>query len=271
MDLLTAILLGAVQGVTEFLPVSSSAHLILVKAFFGWDTERFGLAFDVACHVGTLVAVLLFFRADLLGMWRALPRVFEPRPGPDGYRIRLIVVGTIPIVIVGLSLADVIEQSTRTPLVAATALLIGAGLLLLIERLRPVGADESQLGLGGAFLIGVAQSTALIPGVSRSGATIAAGMALGLKRDVAARFTFLMSVPAVTAAAVKEGLGLRGTSFGQEEAVLFLVGMAVSAVVGYLTVKYFIRFLATHRLDVFAWYRLLLAMATYLWLLGGGG
>jgi undecaprenyl-diphosphatase len=155
----------------------------------------------------------------------------------------------------------------RTPLVAATALLVGAALLLLIERLRPVGSDESRLGGGGAFLIGMAQAAALIPGVSRSGATIAAGMALGLKRDVAARFTFLMSVPAVTAAAAKTALGLRGTDFGAADAGIFLAGMLVSAAVGYLTVKYFIRFLTTHRLDVFAWYRVALALATYVWIL----
>jgi undecaprenyl-diphosphatase len=267
VELLAAALLGTVQGVTEFLPVSSSAHLILVKAFFGWDAERFGLAFDVACHVGTLGAVLVFFRSDLLAMLTAAPQALSARPGSDGHRIILIVVGTIPIVIVGLTLADVIESSTRTPTVAATALLLGAGLLLLIERLRPTGTDETHLGIGGAFLIGVAQSAALIPGVSRSGATIAAGMMLGLKRDAAARFTFLMSVPAVTAAAAKEGLALRGTSFGADEASLFLVGMLVSGLVGYLTVKYFIRFLATHRLNVFAWYRVGLAVATYIWLL----
>lgn len=269
MDVFSAVLLGAVQGVTEFLPVSSSAHLILVKAFFGWDTERFGLPFDVACHVGTLAAVLVFFRRDLFGMVAALPRVFDPTPDPDARRIRLIAIGTIPVVIVGLSLADVIESSMRTPVVAAAALGLGAGLLFLIERLHPEGADESRLGARGAFLIGVAQSAALVPGVSRSGATIAAGMALGLRRDVAARFTFLMSVPAVTAAAAKEGLKLRETSFGSEDAMLFLVGMAVSALVGYLTVKYFIRFLATHRLNVFAWYRLALAAATFAWLFGG--
>lgn len=267
MELFTAVLLGAVQGVTEFLPISSSAHLILSKAFFGWDPDRFGLAFDVACHVGTLLAVLVFFRRDLVAMIGALPAALRPDAGLEGHRIRLIVVGTIPIVIVGLLLADVLEASTRTPAVAATALLVGAVLLLVIERLRPSGTDERHLGPGGAFLIGIAQSAALIPGVSRSGATIAAGMALGLKRDVAARFTFLMSVPAVTAAAVKEGLGLRGSAFGADEAALFLVGMAVSALVGYLTVKYFIRFLATHKLNVFAWYRVALALATYAWLL----
>lgn len=271
MDFVAAILLGAVQGVTEFLPISSSAHLILAKEFFGWDTETFGLAFDVACHVGTLLAVVVFFRADITAMFRALPQALSPTAGPDGHRIRLIVVGTIPIVIVGLLFADAIEASTRTPVVAATALLLGAGLLFLIERMRPQGGDDSAMSLGSAFTVGIAQAAALIPGVSRSGATIATGMALGLRRDIAARFAFLLSVPAVAAAGVKEALVLRGTTFGQDEAVLFLTGLLVSAIVGYLTVRFFVRFLTTHSLDVFAWYRVALALATFAWLATGGG
>lgn len=271
MNLLAAILLGAVQGVTEFLPVSSSAHLILAKAFFGWDAEVFGLAFDVACHVGTLLAVLAFFRADIAAMIRAVPSALDPTSGADGHRVRLVLIGTIPIVIVGVLFADAIERTTRTPAVAATALLVGAVLLLVIERLRPAGIDDTDLRPSGALAVGVAQATALIPGVSRSGATIATGMVLGLRRDAAARFAFLLSIPAVTAAAVKEAFALRGTAFGQTEALLFLTGMAVSAIVGYLTVKYFIRYLVTHRLDVFAWYRVALALATYAWLAAGGG
>jgi undecaprenyl-diphosphatase len=270
VDVAAAVLLGAVQGVTEFLPVSSSAHLILTKAFFGWDAERFGLAFDVACHVGTLLAVLLFFRADLLAMARALPAALRGDEGLDAHRIRLVVVGTLPIVVVGLLLADLIESSTRTPLVAAVALAAGAGLLFLIERFEPTGMDERRLRPSGALLIGMAQSVALIPGVSRSGITIAAGMALGLRREVAARFTFLMSVPAVSAAAAKEGWGLRQASLGADDAALFATGMAVSGLVGYLTIKFFIRFLATHRLNVFAWYRVGLALVTFGWLLFGG-
>ena len=266
MSLLAAALLGVVQGITEFLPVSSSAHLILARAFFGWDAERFGLAFDVACHVGTLVAVLVFFRSDIMAMVRALPRALAADAGPDARRIRLIAVGTIPIVIVGLLWADIIETRTRTPMVAATALSVGAVLLLVIERLGRRGHGEEALSLGGALLIGVAQSCALIPGVSRSGATIAAGMGLGLRREVAARFTFLMSIPAITAAAAKEALAVRGMAFGADEAALFGVGMLTSAVVGYLTVKFFIRFLATHRLDIFAWYRAALAISTFIWL-----
>jgi undecaprenyl-diphosphatase len=266
VSLLSAALLGVVQGVTEFLPVSSSAHLILVRAFFGWDAEGLGLAFDVACHVGTLLAVLVFFRTDLLAMVRALPTVLSAAPGPDARRIRLIVVGTIPIVVVGLLWADLIEARMRTPAVAAVALLLGAVLLLLIERLGSAAGGEDSLGPSGAFGIGVAQSLALIPGVSRSGSTIAAGMALGLRREVAARFTFLMSIPAIVAAAAKEALELRHLVLTASDAAIFAVGIGSSALVGYLTVKYFIRYLATHRLDVFAWYRVALAVATFVWI-----
>jgi undecaprenyl-diphosphatase len=267
VNLLTAALLGVVQGITEFLPVSSSAHLILARAFFGWDAEGFGVAFDVACHVGTLLAVFAFFRSDIAAMVRALPSALSSSASPDGRRIRLIVVGTIPIVIVGLLWSDWLEAPTvRTPLVAAIALLAGAGLLFFIERVGRHGRGEEALSAPGAFIVGIAQASALIPGVSRSGATIAAGMALGLRREVAARFTFLMSIPAILAAAAKKALELRDAPLAPGEAMLFAVGMATSAIVGYLTVKYFVRFLATHRLDVFAWYRVALALVTFVWL-----
>lgn len=269
MTLWSAVLLGVVQGLTEFLPVSSSAHLILARELLGWSVDASDplmLAFDVACHVGTLVAVLLFFRADIARMVRAVPSALTAGAGPDARRVRLVIVGTIPVVVVGLLFAGVIESSTRTPAVAATALFVGAMLLFAIERAGIRGRGEEALTLGGALVVGVAQAAALVPGVSRSGATIAAGMALGLRREVAARFTFLMSIPAIVAAAAKEGLELRHLPFGAAEATFFAVGMVTSAVVGYVTVKYFIRFLATHRLDVFAWYRIALALVTFAWL-----
>ena len=266
MTLLPAALLGIVQGLTEFLPVSSSAHLILARAFFGWDAEAaFGKAFDVACHVGTLAAVLVYFRGDLFRMIGAAPQALRGGSGPDVRRIWLIAAGTIPIVIVGGLWSDAVD-TVRTPEVAAGALLVGAVLLLAIERMGARRGGEDVLTLAGAFLIGVAQSMALIPGVSRSGITIAAGMALGLRREAAARFTFLMSIPAILAAAAKEALELRELSLGAADASLFLIGMATSAIVGYLTVKYFIRFLVNHSLDVFAWYRVALAAAAFVWL-----
>jgi undecaprenyl-diphosphatase len=265
VTLLPAALLGIVQGLTEFLPVSSSAHLILARAFFGWDAEAaFGKAFDVACHVGTLVAVLVFFRGDLWRMAGAAPQAFRGGGGADARRIWLIAVGTIPVVIVGGLWSDAVD-AVRTPSVAAVALLAGAALLLAIERMGDRRGGEDVLTFAGAFAIGIAQSIALIPGVSRSGITIAAGMALGLRRESAARFTFLMSIPAIVAAAAKEALELRELPLVAGDAWLFVVGMTTSAVVGYLTVKYFIRFLVNHTLDVFAWYRILLAGVTFAW------
>jgi undecaprenyl-diphosphatase len=270
VDLLRAAWLGVVQGLTEFLPVSSSAHLILAREVFGWNTRwapEIALAFDVACHVGTLLAVVLFFRRDLAALAAAVPRAWRTPPDPAVRRLWLIAAGTIPVVIVGgVIWNDRIQDAVRTPAVAAGALLAGAVLLLVIERVGSHGRDDQSLTMTGAVVIGVAQAAALVPGVSRSGATIAAGMALGLRRDAAARFTFLMSIPAIMAAAAKEALDLRGAALSSDAVAFFAVGMVSSAVVGYLTVKYFIRFLAAHRLDVFAWYRIALAAVTFAWL-----
>jgi undecaprenyl-diphosphatase len=263
--LVYAALLGVVQGLTEFLPISSSAHLFLARAFFGWDAEAFGLAFDVACHVGTLLAVVAFFWRELAEMVLVAPRLFGAAPAAR--RARLIVIGTVPVVIVGLLLADVIEQRLRTPGVCAMALTIGALALLVAERLGPRPRRDDDVRAGEAFGLGWAQASALLPGVSRSGATIAVGMFMGLQRDAAARFSFVLGVPAILAAAGKEGVGLLRQGLGGEAAALFAVGMVTSALVGYFTIKYFLRFLVSHRLDAFAYYRLALAAAVGAWLL----
>lgn len=266
MGLGAAVLLGIVQGLTEFLPVSSSAHLILAREFFGWDAGQFGLPFDVACHVGTLIAVLAFFRTDIAELVRAVPAALSRRPGPAGRRVWLIASGTVPIVIVGLLFADWLAAELRGPWVAAVALAAGALLLLIVERLGPRVKGEEALTMPGAFLIGIGQASALIPGMSRSGTTIATGMALGLRREAAARFTFLMSAPAVFAAAAREGLEMRTVQPDGAMLMLMAVGLVTSGVVGYLTVKYFLRFLVSNRLDVFAWYRLALAAFAVAWL-----
>jgi undecaprenyl-diphosphatase len=258
-----AALLGVVQGLTEFLPVSSSAHLILARALLGWDTEAFGLAFDVACHFGTLLAVVAFFWRDLAAMAAAAPRLFSDDPAAR--LARLVIVGTLPVVIVGLTLADVIEARLRTPPVTGITLAAGAVALLIAERLGPRWRREEHIGYSDAALLGVAQASALVPGVSRSGATIAVGMFTGLRREAAARFSFLMGVPAIIAAAAREGLELWKTGVAPDAGVLFAVGMVTSAVVGYLTIRFFLRYLVTHRLDVFAYYRLALALAVGIW------
>jgi undecaprenyl-diphosphatase len=272
VNLPAAVLLGIVQGLTEFLPVSSSAHLILARAFFGWETPpELGLAFDVALHVGTLVAIVLFFRPELTAMAAAVPSMLSRDPGHDGRLVWRIAVGTIPVVIVGLLFSDFIEETLRKPGVAAGALAVGAVAMLAAERLGPRSRTEASIGWTEAILIGCAQASALIPGVSRSGSTIVVGMFLGLRRDAAARFTFLLAVPAMLAAAAKEALELRQLDLTGGTAAVFATGVAVSAIVGYLTIKYFLRYLAGHRLDAFAYYRLALAAATVAWLWGAWG
>ena len=267
MDLLSAALLGVVQGLTEFLPVSSSGHLILARAFFGWDPGRFGIAFDAACHVGTLLAVVVFFRGEVGALLKAAPGALSGKDGEWERLGRLIIAGTIPIVIVGGLFGDVIEARIRTPLIVAVNLAIGSVLLLWVERVGQQSRDPRSLSYGEAFAIGMAQAAALAPGLSRSGLTLSMALLLGLSRGPAARFVFLMSLPAVFAVAVKESLDLSEVGVAGIPVTLMLTGLVTSAVVGYVTVKYFIKYLAGHSLDVFAYYRLALAAVTVVWLL----
>jgi undecaprenyl-diphosphatase len=264
--LFIAALLGVIQGLAEFLPISSSAHLILARAFFGWDADVFGLPFDVALHVGTLVAVLAYFRNDVVDMLLAAPTALTAGSGP-GTQARLIVIGTIPVVLVGVTMADWLEANLRTPTVIAVTLTIGGIAMLLAERLGSQRRDERTLTPVDAVVMGIGQSTALVPGMSRSGSTIATGMFLGMTRASAARFSFLLGIPAIGAAAAKEGLHVLRAGMSHDDMLLFAVGMLTSAVVGYFTIKYFLRFLTSHRLDVFAYYRLALAAVTVVWLL----
>jgi undecaprenyl-diphosphatase len=264
MMLLYAALLGIVQGITEFLPVSSSAHLILARAFFGVDADHFGIIFDVAIHLGTLAAVSIYFWADIVRMLRAIPAALTPSPASHPARlIHLIVIGTIPIVIAGVLFADVIEEKLRTPWVTIFTLTIGALGFLIVERLGERTRHEQDLTILDSLLFGIAQSLALIPGMSRSGSTITMGMFLGVTRADAARFSFLLGIPAVIAAAAKEGLKLRHGGISGEMAQLFAVGILTSAVVGYLSIRFLLRYLATHRLDLFAYYRI--ALAAVVW------
>jgi undecaprenyl-diphosphatase len=264
VNLLHAAILGIVQGLTEFLPVSSSAHLILGRAFLGSQTGQLDLAFDVACHVGTLIAVVAYFWRDLVGMASALVAPFSSLP--HARLMRLVVIGTVPVVVIAVLFNDFLEKTVRTPAATAVTLTIGAIGLLVAERLRPTTRDESSITTPEAVGFGLAESAALVPGISRSGATVTFGMLMGLRREPAARFSFLLGVPAILAAAAKEGLDLARLGLSDHQRALFLVGAVSSAVVGYLTVKYFLRYLVHHRLDLFAWYRLALAAIVVGWL-----
>jgi undecaprenyl-diphosphatase len=284
---LQAALLGVVQGLTEFLPVSSTAHLILARAFFGWDADQFGLAFDVACHVGTLVAVVAFFWPEVVRMIGSVPNLFplraaEGRQNSAAAEVRdpvtdrvdsaeyarliwLLAVGTVPAVAVGLVFGRVIEDRLRTVPMAAFMLAAVALGLFWAERAGAKTRGERSITFLEAFWIGCAQAVALIPGVSRSGATLIVALFIGLRRQDAARFIFLLSIPAILGAAAREAPKILRAGLGGGGEV-FVIGVVSSAIVGYIAVKYFIRYVADHSLDVFAWYRLALAACAVVWL-----
>jgi undecaprenyl-diphosphatase len=275
-----AAFLGIVQGLTEFLPVSSSAHLILARAFFNYDPDQFGLPFDVAVHVGTVLAVILYFHREVGRLMAALPLAFSfgsnrraagVSEEDDGRFVRLLIIGTIPAVVVGGLFGDVIEERLRVPEVAALALAAGAFAFFYVERYGAKMRDDRSLTSLEAFWIGSAQALSLVPGVSRSGATLTIAMLLGLRRVDATRFVFLLGVPAILGAAVREVPVLLRGGAGPDAAGLMLIGVVSSAGVGYLAIRFFIQYVGHHSLSVFAWYRLALAASVVVWLIAGGG
>ncbi len=258
MTVFQAIILGLVQGLAEFLPISSSAHLALTPHFLGWEDP--GLAFDVALHVGTLIALSWYFRSDWLALIRSGFEIVRTQriETHDQRRVLYLVVATIPGAIAGLLVNELAETSFRTPLLIACTLMIMGVLLWLADSYAPRSRKESDIKLRDAFLIGCAQMLALIPGVSRSGATITAGRALGLDRVAAARFSFLMSMPIVSAAAVlKAPDAVREVGFSTP----LIAGILAAAVSSWLAISVLLRFVSRNSYGVFAAYRILLGVA----------
>jgi undecaprenyl-diphosphatase len=261
--------LGIVQGLTEFLPVSSSGHLLLGQYFLGLDQERFGLSFDVALHMGTLVAVVSYFWRDLLRMAFAFFRSFSHRDlanDADQRMAYLIIAATVPAAVIGFFLEGFFEgPAVRSPWVVVFNFVLIGVLFIVGEVVGKRTRRASKLRFGEAVGIGFAQAAALVPGVSRSGATITLGLFLGLRREEAARFSFLMSVPIIAGAgSLKVGEVIL-------QAVLFVVGFVTSAVVGYVTIRFLLNYLTNHSLRAFAFYRFgVAAVVAVLLLLGVG-
>jgi undecaprenyl-diphosphatase len=261
LELIGAVLLGVVQGLTEFLPVSSSGHLLLGQYFLGLDQERFGLSFDAAIHTGTVLAVVSFFWRELLGMLRAFLRSLRgPNlSNPEQRMAYLILVATVPAGLIGFFFEDFFETAMRSPWVVVTNLVLVGVLFIVGEAVGRKSRRASKLSFREAVGIGFAQAAALVPGISRSGATITLGLFLGLRRDEAARFSFLMSVP-ITAAAALLSIGeVVGEGISSYDALLFAVGTVTSGVVGYLAIRFLLNYLADHSLRAFAYYRFGLA------------
>lgn len=263
-QLIQAIVLGIVQGLTEFLPVSSSGHLIIVPALLGWhDPFIESLAFSVMLHVATLLALLLYFRADWLrlipaGLAAIRDRSFKD--DPDRKLAWLLAATTIPAVIAGIVLNDVIETAFREPRLVAVTLVIGAVILWLADRLGSRTRKIEGLTFPIAIGIGAAQALALIPGISRAGISISAGLFAGLDREAAARFAFLMATPITAGAGIWE---IRKIISGEAGVDLPLVplaaGMIAALIAGVFAIAATLRFLRTHSVTVFVLYRIALA------------
>ena len=257
MTWLQIVVLAIVQGLTEFLPISSSGHLILVPAFAGWGDQ--GLAFDVAVHFGSLLAVCAYFREDVVAMFRGGFQLLGLRTDTPESRIAMVLaVGTIPAAIAGLTLAGWIEANLRDPSVVVGTLSGYAVLMVLADRWGRRERNVTDVGIADAIWIGIAQALALIPGTSRAGITITAARVLGFARQDAARFSFLLSIPIILMATGYKGLEL---ALGDEAVSWATLGSAavISGIVAYLSIGFFMRVVSYIGLLPFAIYRLALA------------
>lgn len=264
MTLIQIIVLAMVQGLTEFLPISSSAHLILAPALSDWPDQ--GLAFDVAVHVGTLSAVVWYFRHDVITMTKDWTASCVQRKTIGESRLAwAVIIGTIPVGAAGLLLHDLVDTVLRSPLVIAWAT-IGFGLLLWWADVQGKRQrDEHHLSWKDIIVIGLAQVLALIPGTSRSGITMTAGLMLGLTRSAAARFSFLLSIPAILMAGGYKGLKLLDD--GNVEWTAIIIGTVLSAVTAYLCIHVFLKVLERMGMLPFVIYRLALgAVLLYLFI-----
>ncbi len=258
MSLFQALVLGIVQGLTEYLPVSSSAHLVLVPWALGWEFEPgAAYAFDVLVQMGTLVAVIAFFWGDLVHMLRAILQALVHREAIHDPYVRLaglMVLGTIPAVIAGVVLKDIVEAAFGSPLATSGSLLVTAALLLAAERIGKRLRSLESATWKDAVWIGLAQALALFPGLSRSGATISAGLLRGFDRPGSARYSFLLSIPVMIGAGVLTFGDLAALPGAAEFIPAVLVGFISAAIVGYASIRWLLGFVTRHSLGVFSAY-----------------
>jgi len=261
-DIAAAVILGLVQGLTEFLPVSSTAHLILVSDWLRLDPAKFGLSFDVALHLGTALAVLLYFART----WLALLGDLVARR----WRVPLLVlVGTLPAAIAGVLLQSLVERTLREPIWIVLGLVIGSVVFVVAERVARQQRAMGELSLADAVLMGAAQAIALLPGISRSGITISAGLFRDLSRQEATKMSFLLATPVILGAGAKTLLDARKAAELFSAPDVLAAGFIVSFVSGLAAVAFLVRFLRTHSLNWFVAYRLVLAAVVLLTMVRG--
>jgi undecaprenyl-diphosphatase len=268
MSLVQAIVLGLVQGATEFIPISSSGHLVLVPWWFSWPNP--GLAFDTVLHLGTLLAVLAVFWADLIhlakGAWRSVRQ--RDLSAPEGRTALWIAVGTVPAAIMGVLWEEQFEALFGSPVHVAVLLLVTALWLLLAERVGRKQRGVEQMGWRDSLWIGIAQGCAIAPGISRSGATIGAGLALGLRRAAATRFSFLLSTPIILGAGLLKVLDLLRLEDLHAQLLPLLLGFVAAFLSGYACIRFLLNYVKQRGLTAFAAYcGLVGAGSIVLWLL----
>ena len=260
MDLIQALVLAVIQGLTEFLPVSSSGQLVLPAALLGWKDQ--GLAFDVAVHFGSLLAVVIYFRRDILALVTAwFGSIVSRQRSDDSQLAWWVIVGTLPAVVLGFAMDDFIEANLRTAWVLGTTTLVFGLLLGFAQRFA---ADKRcrDLTLMMVLFIGFAQAIALVPGTSRSGITITAAAFLGLSLVEASRFSFLLSIPVISGAALLKSLDLFGAADGIDWTIL-ISAMGLSGITAFLCIGWFMRWVERIGLVPFAVYRVVLALAIF--------
>jgi undecaprenyl-diphosphatase len=265
-----AFLLGILQGVTEFLPISSSAHLILIPWLFRWNNPLIdSLTFDVALHAGTLLAILGYFRKDWMILIQGFFRIMI-RQRVEGFDERLIlyiILATVPAVIAGLGFQKMIEGSFRSAALIIWPLIAVSFLMIYAEKQRNSSQPLERLNLKDSLMIGFAQALALLPGISRSGITITTGLLRGYGREAATRFSFLLSTPVIAGATILQLRHLLSADMTLSEWSAFFIGFAAATLSGYLSITFLIRYLRRHTLNVFAAYRLLFAAVIIFWLI----
>ncbi|MGA2181962.1 MAG: undecaprenyl-diphosphate phosphatase [Bryobacteraceae bacterium] len=273
MPIYQVVVLAIIQGFTEFLPISSTAHLALAHWLFGWDfhaatkeiAQQYDFSFDVALHAGTLLAVILYFFRDWL---QIIAQAFGIGFGHDRQlahnrgMLWLLIAGTIPVGLAGLLFGKHAEGDWRNPWVIASTLIVVGVLMWIADGVGARNKDLASMGPGDAGMIGLAQAFAIVPGVSRSGITITAGLFRNMDREAAARFSFLLSTPAIGAAAAKAYWDLHKHYGGipLDMRVPCIVGALVSAIVGMFVIAFLLEYLRHHSLRVFAWYRIVLGV-----------
>ncbi|ABC56434.1 MULTISPECIES: undecaprenyl-diphosphate phosphatase [Methanosphaera] len=268
LDILSAIILGAVQGISEFLPISSSGHLVLVPALLGIET---GLAFDTILHIGTLVAIFTFFWKDIINLIKGfILSIIDLTEGVDIFKRELhrvpekrfawlIIVGTIPTGIMGILLKDAIETIFRGTLFVGIFLLVTAAVLYYSERHSSGQITQKDMSFKQALIVGICQGLAVFPGISRSGSTIASGLCLGLNREYAARYSFLLSIPAVIGAGL---IQIKDIATLDASASVLLAGFISSVIFGYLSIKLLMKMIKGWSLDIFAYYCTIIGIIT---------